>query len=598
MDLAALLESHPAPAPPIFVGGHLPREFWEGRFGCVHGATAWRRLAAATPGKSRTRPAIDDDSWREILRAEELRRARRWHRISRQEAPGIFRADREQCARSLWAWLYEYAWIEDPHAAAGQRVLPFVPWPAQAALIPWLMGGAEARTGEIRLLNKGRNLGASWVGCLLLLHRWLFEPRFLALVGSTTIDEADDGTTQSIMGKIRFALDRLPAHLHPDFPPHYERKEDAVGDTFARLRNHDNDSVIRARAMTRRFGRGGRVNVLWRDEAAHVHPTIQQGVRTAIESLAGVEWVTSTPNGPGDDFHARWRSLADERKAELSWTADPRRDDAWFEGLLQEHGGLLTWDQREQEHRCSFAGVSGPRIWHPPEESVLCYRPEDLDAETRRVAPCVGGMDFGSGPSPTVYTELLLDWSDVEEHPDFGRTPMMFADACVPRWRAEPHEIAADVLAAREGKQGSWSVYGDPAGRAVDVTQGSWESSLNACGLPLVCLAHQPFAEHHFILRAIRFVDWMLQRGRLRIRSDLDPVIGAVQTWQWDIPRGLALELVNRAWIGWRKDQPSHFCESLWYGAVAVVMYHQPRGRPESDRAVPQGMGEELEGVL
>ena len=104
----------------------------------------------------------------------------------------------------------------------------------------------------------------------------------------------------------------------------------------------------------------------------------------------------------------------------MGWCTNPDRDQEWFDGLLIENSGPLTWDEREQEHGCSFAGVSGKRIWKA-RRSTSEFDDETpgfaevLEAHERGECALVGGMDFGSGPSLTTLRSSRTILSNIRE---------------------------------------------------------------------------------------------------------------------------------------------------------------------------------------
>ncbi|MEM7518214.1 MAG: hypothetical protein AAF368_14990, partial [Planctomycetota bacterium] len=303
---------------------------------------------------------ITSKAWEHLLEKEKLRRASRLWSLD-HEADGSARSEAERapvhsaeltaCAGDLWHWLNQHAWIETPHASeAGSRVAPLVYFPGQAALIWWLRDGIrigrDTGTTCYRHLLKSRRVTASWSACLLLAHSLLFERSFSAKLGSITGTEADDKTTYSLLGKLRFIVDHQPAFLLPDFPSDVRRREDAYQDPQYKLLNRTNGSRIAGETMTPNFGRSGRDVVLWQDESASVHPSIQASSRAGRTSVAICEWRTSTPRGRGNQFHLDWTSAEEQDRLQLRWTMDPRLDDRWYEGLLIGQGGTLTRDQR------------------------------------------------------------------------------------------------------------------------------------------------------------------------------------------------------------------------------------------------------------
>lgn len=603
----------PPPAPPIFRCDDL--DLWPEFFDVETGAEAWRKLASSAIDTTRDAPVVSRAGWEAVLQAEKLRRAQWMWEIdhhadgslrSEAERSEIRRLDHAAC-HDFWHWFHRCAWVEDPKASSPDlRVVPMVAWPGQVAYIWWLQQGLDdgIATGRerVQLILKARSAGVSWSVCQILSHRILFERRFAGKVGSLTGKEVDDGTVYSLMGKIRFIWSHQPTYLLPDYPLHHERMEDAIGFVTARVENRVQQSVVRGENMTRNFGRSGRETVLCFDEFAGLSPKLQEEIRTAGTSVAPTTWSISTPKGRGNRFHREFEAAPDDHKLTIRWTVDPRRDSTWYDGLLIEHGGSLTWDQREQEYGCSFAGISGLRIW-PHDTDRVAYDEDDpewmeLRDEARRRWLCVCGFDFGDGPSPTFCRYGLVDWAASRPHAEYGRLPRFWWDHEVYGYRTLPADLAPRVL---EGMTygGPWALYGDPAGKQKGHRDlPSWEQDLNHHGVPVLCLDRDPFHQRYFIDKAIELVGELMRLGLWRVHRTRCPrTLTSEEQWAWDVPEGLHIEQVNKAAIPWKKDGPSHACEAGIYGALAVILYHQPPQAPSSESTpMPgqDGLGAEL----
>ena len=614
LDRIAELDE-PPPAPPIFDDPGVDPGFWEVHFDAESGAEVWERLVEATLDTSRPEPVVSREAWEALVSREKIRRAQELWSIDHQ-SDGRMRPDPERaeirkhdwaaCARDFWRWLHRRGWIENPHAStADSRVVPLVCWPGQIAYLWWLRTGLEEGmvTGReaIRIINKARSVGVSWGFCHILAHRLLFERGFAGKVGSLTGNEVDDGTSYSLMGKIRYVWSQQPTYLLPDYPLSYEKAEEAIGFVRSRVENRRLRSVVRGENMTRNFGRSGRETVVVLDEFAGLPAQLQESIRTSSTSVSVSTWSVSTPRGRGNRFHREWEAAPDEQKLVIRWTLDPRRDDTWFENLLIENGGNLTWDQRAQEYDCSFAGITGHRIWQHDQEAVL-YDEDDPDwqalcFDARRRWTVIGGMDFGDGPSATVYRGALVDWDAALANDEYGLLPRLWWDAEIYGFRSLPDEIGPRIVEAQGDYGGQWRVYGDPAGKHKLVRDiPSWESDLNRLGVPLVCLDEDPFARRYMLDKAIELVAEMMRLGLWRVHRRCTLSLTSEEQWAWDVPPGLTIEQVNKAAIKWKKDGPSHACEAGIYGAMAAIFYHQPRVIAESDAlAGPlDGLGGEL----
>ena len=607
------------PAPPIFDDPTLDTTWWSDRFGISSGAQVWQHLATRLDDTSRTEPLVTRDAWEDLLAAETSRRVRRLRdmeytedgdRRPEKERAAIRRAEWNICRTDFWHWLHNHGWIENTHAKDPELGLsPFLTWPGQLAYLWWfreaILEGRRTGQSVQRIVNKCRSAGVSWGCCHLIAYHFIFEKSFSAKVGGMTQREVDDRTTYSLLGKIKYVYEQQPEYLLPCYSFRYEVEEEAADFCRFALQNRENGAVVRGESITKRFGRSGREVVLFEDEFAHVEPSVQAASKAGRTSVAIAVWTVSTPNGRGNTFHTTFVNAHPQDCLTLPWTIDPRRDDAWYERLLVENGGDLTRDQRDQEYGCSFRGVKGLRIWTPPE--FLPY--DEGDREWRALAPraraawpVVCGMDFGDGPSPTVCRFALVDWAGGVESEEYGRLPRFWWDDEVYGYRNAPADIALRILETRGRYGGPWTVYGDPSGANPLVRDlPSWQTDLGVAGVPVVCLPSDPFAQRYFIDGALDLVQELMELGLWRVHADRCPItMQAEEQWQWDVPDGLVIEAINRASIKWKKDAWSHYCEAGWYGALAAILYHQPRP-PRAAPVVPrrpQGLGGQLAGVF
>ena len=131
------------------------------------------------------------------------------------EREQILQAESSRCLRNPFHWLRNYVWIQDPKATEAElRVLPLIPWPGQKRLIRFLLTGyLQSRR---RLVNKAREIGATWLAVALIYWLWLSTPRFYALLGSRKEKLVDDRTPMSLFGKLRFIHETQPEWLRPE----------------------------------------------------------------------------------------------------------------------------------------------------------------------------------------------------------------------------------------------------------------------------------------------------------------------------------------------------------------------------------------------
>lgn len=429
-------------------------------------------------------------------------------------------------------------------------------WPGQIEAAEFLLSGLEA--SERRIVNKAREIGISWLAVALLVHGYLFKDAFSALLLSRKETLVDDPTPSSLFGKARFIIAHLPRQLSPSRPPSKQE------DHFLFLKNPDTGSFLAGESTSASAGRSGRYTVVLADEWAHVDKSKQQSVKLSLESVARSWWKVSTPNGRGDEFHVDWITAPERMKLQLDWQTDPRRTQRWFDGKLKENGGPLTWDERAQEYDCSFAAVSGQRIWRVDREAIG-YHEDDIDEVTRKSSVVVSGMDFGSGPSWTTWIALLVEWQK-------EGFPLLRADYELVFERTRATDIAVDILAVLRERYGVqvW-IVGDPAGRNKESDQSSWETNLQVAGLPVHCLPPD-FNSHEMIDTTLLEVQQLVDQALFKINLDACPILAtAMESWQYDLPSGIPLELISRETLKPRKDQWSHLGDALRYAAGAAL---------------------------
>jgi len=493
--------------------------------------------------------------WPELVDQETLRRVVNWQAL--QAEPKKQALELDLCRQDIHRWLRNWVWLLDPKTDDPRfRRIPLIPWPQQTVLVDFLMDGIAL--GRPRQVNKSREIGVSWLSLAVITWHWLFQDAFLAKVGSRKEEFACGETPDSLMGKVLSIIDNLPVWMKPELT----RKER----TASRLVNPDNRSEILAESTNRNFGRGGRRTVVLIDESAHVEPRLQNTVALALETVALSTWSVSTPNGTGNRFHTDWQSLPEEDRLEIDWRADPRRTEAWFEGHLRENGGKLSWDEREQEYNCSFAAVSGLRIYRIGQEVERMS--SEIPRDSRYSRP-IAGMDFGSGPSYTVWGCGVVEYDQETE-----LWSRIWIDRVLYWSRTAAEIIAGDMIGSSESLYARRiPTFGDPAGIAAESDQESWQTKIQRAGAPLQCLPAE-YNSREFIDSGIQLVQDLTEAGQLLFNAD-DPgvqrLLVDLRAWEWNLPPGILLEAVNRAYIEPKKDGHSHGCDKLRYLVQAAV---------------------------
>jgi hypothetical protein len=185
-------------------------------------------------------------------------------------------------------WMLTY----DPRNAQAGRstTVPFVLFQRQAEFIDFLVGCINDQ--ECGLVEKSRDMGATWLAVAVTLWLWLFREGVAIGWGTRSQDMLDvSGVMDSISEKMRWAVRMLPVEL---LPRGFNPKEHMP---YARLINPENGSAVSG-DIGDNIGRGGRNLCYWVDEAAHL--THQELVDAALSENTRCRIDISSVNGYGN----------------------------------------------------------------------------------------------------------------------------------------------------------------------------------------------------------------------------------------------------------------------------------------------------------
>lgn len=304
---------------------------------------------------------------------------------------GGWEVEKTRCAADILYWFDNYVWTYDPRLVGkpGGAFVQFKLWPKQREAILWLKARAEAN--EEGLLEKSRDVGATYLTAGFALHQWLFVPGFKATFGSRKVDYVDKkDNPDSIFAKLRIMLDRLPVEM---LPTGFNR---AQNDNYMRLVNPETSAVISGEGGEE-MGRGGRSSMYVVDEAAFV-----PNAETVEKALSGntdcVIWVSSV-NGMGNLFARKRHSILKPRQIfRLHWRDDPRKTEVWAEEKQASFSDPTTWaSEYDIDYTASVEGICIPALWVESGKRLRRLEP-------RLVASTVGrlGLDVGAGKAKSV----------------------------------------------------------------------------------------------------------------------------------------------------------------------------------------------------
>jgi phage terminase large subunit len=247
-------------------------------------------------------------------------------------------------------------------------MLPFILFPRQKELITFLLSCLSDR--ENGLVEKSRDMGATWVCIGFSVWLWLFYPGAAIGWGSRKEQLVDKlGDPDSIFEKIRVFIQHLPFWFKP------KGFDDRKHFSFMRIVNPENGNVITGEAGDN-IGRGGRKLIYFKDEAAHYeHP---EKIEAALSDNTDVQIDFSSVNGNGNIFHRRrlsgviWAPKREMPKGFvrvmiLDWRDHPAKDQAWYNRRREkaEREGLLHVFNQEvdRDYSSSVEGLLIPGAW-------------------------------------------------------------------------------------------------------------------------------------------------------------------------------------------------------------------------------------------
>lgn len=262
-------------------------------------------------------------------------------------------------------WLDTY----DPrNAAVGKPVwLPMILFRRQQELIQFVDACLVDEANG--LVEKSRDMGATWVCVGYSLHWFLFGGPVAIGWGSQTQDKVDRiGDPSGVFEKIRLSLRHLPAiFLPPELDDNHLN--------FMRCVNPVTGATI-VGEVGDNIGRGGRTLIYFVDEAAHlsrpekVEASLLDTTRTRID--------ISSVSGPGTVFHRKRESgvdwvpgaKADRNRTNvfvMDWRDHPLKSEAWYTSRqtdLKAKGlGHVFAQEIDRDYLAAAEGIIIPAEW-------------------------------------------------------------------------------------------------------------------------------------------------------------------------------------------------------------------------------------------
>ncbi|MEE8263249.1 MAG: TerL protein [Gammaproteobacteria bacterium] len=255
------------------------------------------------------------------------------------------------------AFINDWCITYDPRNAA--KVLPpkmpFLLFPKQEELVQFFLACLHKQ--EFGLVEKCRDMGATWVAASFSVWLWCFVPGSAVGWGSRKEALLDRlGDPSSIFQKMRMIIDELPGYILPEgFNPqthnHFMKITGPHGSTIT---GESGDSI----------GRGGRTSLYFLDEAAHLErPEL---VEASLGDNTSCRIDLSSVNGSGNVFH-RKRFSGAVQVFIMDWRDHPGKTGAWYDKRREEAEAMglmhIFAQEVDRDYNSSVEGVLIPGKW-------------------------------------------------------------------------------------------------------------------------------------------------------------------------------------------------------------------------------------------
>ena len=291
------------------------------------------------------------------------------------------------CAEDILFYLNTFVWLFEPRARH-EKVIPFISFDFQDWVIPEIERAIDQ--GRDLVIDKSRDVGASWMCLAVLEHKWHFRPdnTFYCLSRN---EEAVDGPKDedALFPKIDRIHRSLPVWLMPDGYPGTGKQQYRTKRSFF---NPETGSSIKGGATVGDAAVGGRRTAILLDEFSRVEEGYEIDLGTADVTPCRIFNFTAYGTG-----NAAYDLLKNPHKKhiQIHWSFDPRKNRKMYKWDAQNSKmRYFRYEPAERDIRECEAYVYGPEDndtvnFDPPGQPFVPIRDGILrspvyDAEERR----------------------------------------------------------------------------------------------------------------------------------------------------------------------------------------------------------------------
>jgi hypothetical protein len=219
----------------------------------------------------------------------------------------------DYCKKDIIFWINAFVWQFNPNSigTASEEVGPFITWDYQDPLLRELLACIDPATKHDTVIEKSREMGASWLCLLVIVWMYLFHPmkKFLFISrDADSVDKPDD--TDSLFWKIEYVIAKLPSWMRRG-----RSKKRKMG-----FKNPLLGSTITGQASTRKAGVSGRATAIFVDEFSQIDADYHILQRT--RDTSGCRIFNGTHVGTGTAFFELCNRI-DMHKIQIHWSQHP-----------------------------------------------------------------------------------------------------------------------------------------------------------------------------------------------------------------------------------------------------------------------------------
>lgn len=266
------------------------------------------------------------------------------------------------------AFIEDWCMTYNPRNAEYKN-MPFILFQRQKDFLLFLQ--ECIRDKESGLIEKARDIGATWLCCAYSVWLLLFVPGASVGWGSRKEQLVDTlGDMDSLFEKMRFLIRNIPGELWPEG---FDMRKHA---TYMKIINPANGAAITGEAGDN-IGRGGRKSIYFKDESAHYErPEL---IEAALGDNTDVQIDISSVNGTANVFYRRRQSGTEwkpggkkigkgiTRVFTFDWRDHPLKTQEWYDARRAKANreGLLHIFAQEvdRDYTSSIQGVIIPAKW-------------------------------------------------------------------------------------------------------------------------------------------------------------------------------------------------------------------------------------------